>query len=213
MSQLIGAPVRNPIPDARLVPVGFAVLLQIQKQKLNEITPSGKIYRTNSLVQVDSLRVGRSGVIAEVEGGWVLDRHHAAHPVEARRHRPHRILSIGFSGHYELIESELGFTPLGAAGENIIVETEGRLHQEEVARGFVIRTRDGELELDPPEVLNPCVPFSKFLLRDRGAPARRVVQAQRFLRAGMRGYSMGTSRIPDYATVRTGDLVLRKVVA
>lgn len=196
---------------SRLVPVGIIALLQIQKEKLNVVTPDGKVYRTGSLVRVDSVKVGRAGVIAEVDGGWVLDRHHSAHPVETAEHRPHRTLSIGFSRHYKLIEGEMGWAPLGVAGENIVVDTEDRLHHEDVSLGFVIRTSDGDLELDPPDVLNPCVPFSRFLLREEGAPPPRLLAALEFLAEGMRGYSMGMSRVPDYATVRTGDLVLRKV--
>ncbi|MDE0168983.1 MAG: hypothetical protein OXS29_05640 [bacterium] len=211
MSDVAGGPAPASTSNGRLVPVGLVVLLQIQKKKLNVVTPDGKVYRTTSLIEVESLKVGSGGVIAAIDGGWVLDRHHSGHPAEANEHRPHRVLSIGFTRHYKLIESEFGWAPLGAAGENIVVDTEERLHHEDVAKGFVIRTSGGELELDPPDVLNPCVPFSKFLLRDPGTPARRVVGAQRFLGAGMRGYSMGTSRVPDYATVEKGDLVLRRV--
>ena len=198
---------------SRLVPIGLISLLQIQKAVLIEDTPDGQVYRTTSLVKVGELKVGRAGIIAEVDGGWVLDRHHSAHPAEARAHRPDRILSIGFGRHYKLMENEFGWAPPGVAGENIIVETAERLHHQDVAGGFVIRTSGGDVELDPPDVLDSCVPFSKFLLGDEGTPVRRVVRARRFLGAGMRGYSMGASRIPEYAAVRTGDLVLRKVGA
>lgn len=197
--------------SAGLVPVGLISLLQIQREKLIGDTPDGQVYRTTSLIKVGELKVGRAGVIAEVDGDWVLDRHHSAHPAEARAHRPDRILSIGFSGHYKLIECEFGWAPPGVAGENIIVDTAERLHHQDVAGGFVIRTSGGDVELDPPDVLDSCVPFSKFLLRDKGTPVRRVVRARKFLGGGMRGYSMGASRIPKYATVRTGDLLLRTV--
>ena len=186
----VPAPRLTPL-TTRLVPVGIIALLQIQKEKLNVITPEGKVYKADSLVRVDSLKVGRAGVIAEMDGGWVLDRHHSAHPVETLEHRPHRILSIGFSKHYKLIESEMGWAPLGAAGENIVVNTEERLQHQDVSLGFVIRTSEGDLELDPPDVLNPCVPFSRFLLRDEGAPTPRVLAALDSLGAGMRGYSHG----------------------
>ena len=89
---------------SELIPVGPIVLLQIQKEKLIVGTGNGRFYDTRHLVEVRSLRVGRSGVIARIDGGWVLDRHHAAHPIEVNAHRPHRILSIGFGGHYRLIE-------------------------------------------------------------------------------------------------------------
>ncbi|MXY77870.1 MAG: hypothetical protein F4Y40_12505 [Acidimicrobiia bacterium] len=204
----------KPTPStSRLVMVGLISLLQIQKEKLIGDTPDGQVYRTTSLVRVEELKVGRAGIIAEVDGGWVLDRHHAAHPAETRAHRPDRILSIGFSRHYKLIENEFGWVPPGVAGENIIVDTAERLRHQDVAGGFVIRTSGGDVELDPPSVLDSCVPFSKFLLGDEGTSVRRVVRARRFLGAGMRGYSMGASRIPSYATVRTGDLLLRKVGA
>lgn len=196
---------------APLVPVGLIVLLQIQKEKLNVARPGGKRYETTSLVRMRSLKVSREGVIAKLDGGWVLDRHHSAHPTEVPDHRPHRIVSIGFSGHYKLIEREVGWAPLGTAGENIIVDAEERVRHEDVARGFVIRTSAGDLEFDPPDVLNACVPFTRFLLRDQDAPPPRVLPALDFLGGGMRGYSMGAGRVTDYATVRTGDLVLRKV--
>ena len=214
MSRLSGASLPDPAAtSAGLVPVGLIALLQIQKERLIGDTTDGQVYRTTSLIKVEELKVGRAGVIAEVDGGWVLDRHHAAHPAETRAHRPGRILSIGFSRHYKLIENEFGWAPPGVAGENIIVDTAERLHHQDVAGGFVIRTSGGDVELDPPDVLDSCVPFSKFLLGDEGTPVRRVVRARRFLGAGMRGYSMGASRIPGYAAVRTGDLVLRKVGA
>ncbi len=212
MSRLSEVSPPKPTPStSRLVPVGLISLLQIQKDKLIGDTPDGQVYRTTSLVAVGELKVARAGVIAEVDGGWVLDRHHTAHPAETRAHRSDRILSIGFSRHYKLIEDEFGWAPPGVAGENIIVDTADRLHHQDVAGGFVIRTSGGDVELDPPDVLDSCVPFSKFLLRDKGTPVRRVVQARKFLGAGMRGYSMGASRIPEYAAVRTGDLVLRNV--
>jgi len=141
----------TPTPStSRLVPVGLISLLQIQKDKLIGDTPDGQVYRTTSLVAVGELKVGRAGVIAEVDGGWVLDRHHTAHPAETRAHRPDRILSIGFSRHYKLIEDEFGWAPPGVAGENIIVDTADRLHHQDVAGGFVIRTSGGDVELDPP---------------------------------------------------------------
>ena len=214
MSGLGEASQPNPADrSAGLVPVGLISLLQIQKEKLIGDTPNGQVYRTTSLVKVGELRVGRAGVITEIDGGWVLDRHHTAHPAGTRAHRPDRILSIGFSGHYKLIENEFGWAPPGVAGENIIVDTAERLRHQDVAGGFVIRTTGGDVEPDPPRVLDACVPFSRFMLRDPGAPPARVLPTLEFLGAGMRGFSMGASRVPNYATVRTGDLVLRKVAA
>ncbi len=201
----------NGSSKTRLVPMGVIVLAQIQRVKLNTETTDGMVYRTTPLVAVDSFQLCDSGVVARVNGDRLLDRHHRSHPAESVAHRPERVMSIGFSGHYRLIEERFGSAPLGVAGENVIVDLDERVSHDQVASGLVIRTSEGDLELDPPDVLNACVPFTKFLLQDPNASTSRVLAALEFLGAGMRGYSMGAGRVPDYRTVRTGDLVLRKV--
>ncbi len=193
-----------------LIPIGSVTLLQISTEKLITNDPAGRTYDVESLVQVPSFMVGTSGVIAQLDGGWVLNRRHAAHPAATVKHDDDRVLSIGFRSHYERMGTGV---PLGVAGENIVVETGERIHPEDVAAGFVIRTSGGDLELDPPKPLTPCVPFAKFIMGDQQATEREVSEVLDRLRGGIRGFGMGTSQIDGYATVQVGDLVFRRETA
>ena len=71
-------------------------------------------------------------------------------------------ISVGFTAHYAAMRARFGeHAVLGCAGENIIVETEGRITLDDVSSGFVIQTASGaQVELSGGRVAEPCRPFT-----------------------------------------------------
>ena len=96
--------------------IGETALLQIQT---GELTGLGS-YDLEMLVPVDALRVTPDGVLGSADSAWIVDRHHRHHPA-ARHWHPEDALSFGFTSHYDLMSSLFRPTPLGHAGENVII--------------------------------------------------------------------------------------------
>jgi hypothetical protein len=96
----------------------------------------------------------------------------------------------------------------GIAGENILVDFEGRLTLDEVETGLAIDSADGSrVELGTVSVAHPCVEFSRFALDDLDASPQAVSRTLKFLDGGTRGfYGVVTSGLP--ATIRAGDRLL-----
>ncbi len=93
-------------------------MLQTQ---LYAMTGKGQ-YDTHALVKADRLRLTRDGVFGLSNHAWVVDRHHRHHP-DANHWHAADTLSFGFTSHYDHMWSVFRKTPLGRAGENVIVET------------------------------------------------------------------------------------------
>ncbi len=166
--------------------VGEITLLQMQ---LYPMTGKGG-YDLRALVEADRLRLTPDGAFGLSQHAWIVDRHHRHHP-DARRWDTSKTLSFGFTAHYDHMWSLFRKTPLGQAGENVIVKTDEMLTIDDLAGGLMIETRDGTIELTSPEVAEPCVEFTRFLTGRENADARDLKPWRERLRNGVRGYVVG----------------------
>ena len=162
-------------------------------------------YDTSMLVPVETLRLTPDGVLGLSDGEWIADRHHRDHP--ATKHwRAQDTLSFGFTSHYVLMWDLFRHTPLGVAGENVIVVADLMIKLEDFAGGLRIETDDGQIELTQPEVLEPCVEFTRFMTSRPDASAREIKPDREKLRNGVRGYAVGIPG-PDPVEIGLGDTV------
>ncbi len=179
--------------------VGEIRLLQMQ---LYVMTGTGQ-YDLRALVTADRLRLTPDGVLGLSDDAWIVDRHHRHHP-DARHWHTSETLSFGFTSHYDHMWSVFRKTPLGRAGENVVVETEEMLTIDDMAGGLMIETEQGPIEFSPPEILEPCVEFTRFMTDRNDADARELKPWREKLRNGVRGYVVGIVG-PDPVEIAPGD--------
>jgi len=179
--------------------VGEIALLQMQ---LYVMTRRGA-YDLRALVEADKLRLTSDGLYGLSHDAWIVDRHHRHHP-GAKRWHPSKVLSFGFTSHYDHMWSVFRKTPLGHAGENVIVETSEMLTIEDIAGGMMIETRDGSITFSSPEVAEPCVEFTRYLTDRSDADAGELTPWREKLRNGVRGYVVGIDS-PNPFEVSPGD--------
>jgi hypothetical protein len=166
--------------------IGEIQLLQMQ---LYVMTGSGG-YDLNALVQADRLRLTPDGFYGLSNDAWVMDRHHRHHP-DAKYWHASDVLSFGFTSHYDHMWGLFRRTPLGIAGENIIVDTPAMLTIDDLADGLRIETDHGTIEFASPAVAEPCVEFTRFLTGREDASARELKPWREELGDGVRGYVVG----------------------
>jgi hypothetical protein len=188
--------------------VGTVVRLQVQESSL-KIGQAPRRYDPGPLRAVSSLTVTSAGVIGQLEdGAAIVDVHHRAHP--ASKHRGENGISLGFTSHYAAMRDRFGdHLDDGIAGENILVQTERRWQEADLAAGLAIELAEGDrLALQSIVVAAPCVEFTRFALRfpDEAKPSLTVTHALQFLHAGMRGFYAGHAG--EGAVVRLGDRVV-----
>lgn len=180
--------------------IGRVALLQVQRCPLRRDAR----YDPAPLLPVAAAAIGSRGMLGLVDGGWVVDAHHAAHPdVRGRGLRP---LSVGFSSHYAAMASRFGDVPLGIAGENVVIETERTWTAADLAAGLIVETTEGsELLLGTPRPAEPCLEFTSFLL---GLPERAsrgdVLADLDFLSGGMRGFIVDVGRVREVVRIAVG---------
>jgi hypothetical protein len=170
--------------------LGRIVRLQIQRSSLKTGEKPTRVYDPSPLLSVDCLALGPDGVLGQDNGGaWLVDVHHRAHPATKNEDGAHGV-SLGFTSHYGEMHDRFGDRiTIGCAGENIIVETTGRVTLADVARGVTLLAGDGRelARLEVLEVARPCRPFTGWALGGRVEPEVLKEQLQ-FLDGGMRGY-------------------------
>jgi hypothetical protein len=188
--------------------LGPIVHLQVQTSSLKIDGEPRRYYTPAPIRKVERLYINEGVISGLLDGHEVLDVHCALYP-ESRNRGNGNMLSVGFTGHYEMMQQEFGphLVP-GIAGENILVEHPGRLTLEDLQQGLAIRNDDGEImELGTVSVAHPCVEFSRFSLDDLNADPKAVSNTLKFLDAGTRGfYGVVTSSLP--ATIQPGDELL-----
>jgi len=170
--------------------LGRIVRLQIQRSSLKTGQKPTRVYDPSPLLCVDSLAVGPDGVLGQGEdGAWLVDVHHRAHPATKNEDGAHGV-SLGFTSHYAEMHDRFGdHLTIGCAGENIIVDTTGRVTPEDVARGVALLASDGRelTRLEVLDVAHPCRPFTGWALGGMVEAAVLKEQLQ-FLEGGTRGY-------------------------
>lgn len=144
-------------------------------------------------------QVGRIGQVA------VLNHHHRLNP-RLGTWKPHRLLSVGFTGHYNAMAERFGAAPIGCAAENMIVDLDRVVTLDAVSKGLQVRTASGEaIDLEGATVAKPCVPFTKYLLQNQDADDETVASNRAFLDGGIRGFVMGLSNHTEVVVIRPGD--------
>lgn len=170
--------------------LGRIVRLQIQRSSLKTGEKPTRVYDPSPLLSVDRLAVGPDGVLGQGDGGaWLVDVHHRAHPQTKNEDGAHGV-SLGFTSHYgEMCDRFGDHITIGCAGENMIVETDGRVTPLDVARGVALLASDGRelARLEVLDVAHPCRPFTGWALGGRVEAAVLKEQLQ-FLDGGTRGY-------------------------
>ena len=170
--------------------LGRIVRLQIQRASLKAGEKPTRTYDPAPLLSVGRLQVGPDGALGEgPDGSWVVDVHHRAHPRTKNEDGGHGV-SLGFTSHYARMRDRFGgHITLGCAGENIIVETDRRVPFEDLARGVVLLSQQGQelARLEVLQVAHPCRPFSGWAL---GGMVESAVlkETLQFLEGGTRGY-------------------------
>lgn len=183
--------------------LGPIVRLQVQRDPLKA---RGIGYDPTAILAVEEAAIGPLGIVGRHEGAWVLDTHHAAHPRSQAGGR--RALSIGFTGHYDRMAGRFGAAPLGCAGENVIVETPGRLALSDLTGALVVRSRDEEFEVRQARVAAPCAEFTSWIKGlDVVVAKHDQPEDVAFLDDGMRGYILEVTHLARPRTVRLGDEV------
>ncbi len=183
--------------------IGPIVRLQVQKVAIKR---RGEGYVPEDLLVVDRAAVDAWGMMGWDDDRWVVDAHNKAHP--SRRGGGRRQLSIGFTGHYALMEERFGSAPIGIAGENVIIDGPA-MSLADLGEGVVVLTSDGsELLLERPRVAAPCVEFTSFMLGlDHVAPLAEIEAPLADLHDGRRGFIVAADHQPDPVEVRPGDRV------
>lgn len=183
--------------------IGSIARLQIQTLPIKR---KGDGYLPQYIVPIDTAAVDAWGMMGRDGDRWIVDAHHKSHP--ASRAGGRRPLSIGFTGHYELIGERFESAPLGIAGENIIIEGPA-LTLDELGEGLVIETRSGdEVLLDRPRVAAPCLEFTSFMLGlDRVASLDEVKDDLAALHDGRRGFIVAADHQSTPVDINVGDPV------
>jgi hypothetical protein len=184
--------------------LGEIARLQIQRSSLTIGSGPARYFSPAAPLLVEEMFLTAGGECApSADGICLVDVRYAAHP--STRSRGENTLCFGFTRHYDALRARFGesFT-FGCAAENIMIEGPApRIAQAAVAAGLVIETPDGPATLSNVIVAAPCLPFSKFALRDPAASAEAIKSALQFMDHGVRGFYCKFAG-PKTATIRLG---------
>ena len=183
--------------------LGTIVRLQIQRDPLKV---KGVSYDPAGILAVEEASLDSNGVLGRHRDAWVLDTHHGGHP--RARGGGHRALSIGFAGHYDAMAERFGGVALGCAGENIVLDTPGRVVAADLEGDVVVHTADGEVVLSSAGVAAPCAEFTSWIKGlDTVVPKLEQPEDVAFLDGGTRGFILDVARLDNPVTIRVGDRI------
>lgn len=184
--------------------IGIVKQVQVQRGSLKVGEKPNQRYDPAALLVVDSLEVSGEGVVGLLmDGGRLIDVHHAAHPNSKNQTR--NGISVGFTGHYAAMRQRFGAHMAdGIAGENILIESAHPWRLAELGTRLVFESAAGQVHLDEVLVALPCTPFSQFALQApaSGDPLKAALQ---FLNEGTRGFY---ATAPQPGVIQSGDRVL-----
>ncbi len=181
--------------------LGEVALLQVHGDLLKHTDR----YDPAPLVQVNEASIDADGMLGWTGSAWVVDVHHRVWPGRGGR----RPLSVGFTGHYDKMGTRFRDVPLGAAGENIIVDAAGVTTLADLGECLVIRGKDGRrAELVRPKVAKPCLPFTSFMLDlPVVGTLEEIGEDLSFLDDGTRGFIFGVDEGSEPFRIQVGDEV------
>ncbi len=202
------APTSTDIATSQLIAVGPIVRLQVQVAPLKQGEKPHRWYNPGPITAVSAMRIEPGGVVG-LEGDEEFgDVHHMLHPIS--RFRGENGISVGLTGHYRHMRQRFGeHLTDGIAGENILIEAKRVMLEDEVARGVVIATAAGLVELAAVEGAPPCVEFSRFCAGyglDQKSD-RTITETLQFLSDGMRGFYATLADGQDQPVIAVGDIV------
>ena len=180
--------------------LGTVVRLQVQSSRLKPGPRGARVYDPAPLREVSALELGPRGVVGQTADGPVLDVHHADHP-DTRNARLANGVSLLPRAHYAAMRARYGPHLVdGAAGESVLLDTDGPWTEADLAGTLRLETADGGLlELSGATAAPPCVEFSRFCPRlPVGPVGPDVTQALVDLDGGVRGFyvrAAGTARV------------------
>jgi hypothetical protein len=183
--------------------IGRIVRLQVHAEPLKR----DGAYVPDPLVSVDRAVVNADGMLGWNGNGWIIDTHHPAHP--RAKGGGKRVLSIGFTGHYDAMAARFESAPVGIAGENIVVDGPA-VAEEDIEHGLVIRHSDGaETELRSPKAAVACTGFTSYLLgSDEALGHEEVADHLAFCSTGTRGFILAVDHLDWPVEIQVGDEVL-----
>ncbi len=187
--------------------IGQIELLQVQLASLKQGERANRYYDPAALRSVPALRLTLQGVVGLVDNQTWLDVHNAEHSQSKNRDLSNGV-SFNFTGHYQQMQQRFGpHLTLGCAGENILIATEGRLSESDLATGLIIVTQTGQqLPLSAITVAVPCAPFSEYALASEMRPPPELLKSTlQFLDGGTRGFYCQYQGEP--ALIQVGDAV------
>ena len=191
-----------------LRPLGRVARLQIQRSKLKLGEKPNRVYDPAPLLAVDELTLTPEGALARLaDGSMVVDVHHPAHPDTRNLDRTND-LSVGFTPHYAAMRERYGLHLVdGCAGENILIETTGRVTLADIGGGLVIQPAGGgpPVRLQVVRHAPPCREFSGYA--SRSSEPEVIKETLQFLDDGLRGFYCALGESAP-VVVRVGDAVL-----
>lgn len=192
----------TPSRDKRL---GRIARLQIHAESLK----SDGAFDPDPLVSIRRASITSAGMLGWNGTAWILDNHHSAHP--RIRGGGRRVLSAGFTGHYDRMRERFGDVPLGVAGENLIIDGPP-VSGDAIGDGLIVQTSDGAvLELQSPEAALACTGFTSYLLGSPDVlPRDEIADHLAFLSTGTRGFIVSVDHVDRPVEVSVGDEVFTR---
>jgi len=183
------------------VTLGEVALLQVHGDQVKRLDR----YDPGPLIQVEEASIARAGMLGWTGAAWVVDKHHEVWPEPG----PQRPLSVGFTSHYAKMRDRYWDISLGAAGENIVVNTDRVMTLEDLGERMIVRGEGREAVLLPVKVAKPCLQFSSYMRRlpEVGSHADLAADMA-FLGQGTRGFIVTMDENGDPVRIRVGDEVL-----
>ncbi len=192
-------------------PIGSVRVLQIQQSALKKRQGNLRIYDPQALLPVSRLQLTAQGVIGLTpQGETLMDLHHADHP-ESRNRGGENAISVGFTAHYERLRERFGSRiAMGAAGENLIIDTGVEYGLDDLQPALMIVSAGGtQVRLQLVKSIEPCEEFSRYLHQAvERLPGELLRDTLRFLRHGRRGF-LARLLSEGPALIQIGDPVYR----
>jgi hypothetical protein len=186
--------------------IGTIKFVQVQRESLKTMDGETRIFYTEPLEQVETLRLSPQGIVGlSANGEEIVDVHSEGHP--RSRYRGDNKISFGFLQNYERMRQRFGqHIKDGNAAESIIVDADVDIANLDLSRKFFIQHGETLIELKEVIPAPPCNEFSTWCLIVPQC-ADDVKAALQFLMNGTRGYYADLAVAGDYV-VQAGDTIL-----